>query len=301
VTRSSGKNIINEWLSEIRAGRRKRLSRSVGGNILVFIFLAGISAFMAIPLFYAIVQAFKPLNEIFAYPPRFFVREPTLQNFIIVYQLAQNLWVPFSRYLFNSLFVSVAGTAAYILVASLAAYPLAKHDFPGKGILLSLVVWSLLFRPEVTGVAQYIVISRLNMIDTYFAILLPALAGTFGIFLMKQFMESSVPVSTLEAARIDGASEYKVFFTVVMPSVKPAWLTLIIFTFQALWNNTGVSYIYNESLKMLPSVLNHIAAGGIARAGAGSAVALLLMIPPILIFVISQNSVMETMSHSGLK
>lgn len=296
---------LKEYLKEIKlnfkAKRKKRLSRSIGGNFLVILFLAVVGFFMAIPLFYAIIQAFKPLDEIFAYPPRFFVRNPTFNNFIIVYQLAQNLWVPFTRYLFNSLFISITGTGAYIIIASLAAYPLSKHQFPGKTLIVSIVVWALLFRPEVTGVAQYIVISRLGMIDTYLAILFPALAGTFGVFLMRQFMESSIPTSTLEAARIDGASEYKIFSSVVMPSVRPAWLTLIIFTFQGLWNTTGVSYIYNESLKMLPAVLNHIAAGGIARAGAGSAVALLLMIPPILIFVISQNSIMETMSHTGLK
>lgn len=283
----------------VRSG--KMLSRSHGGNFLVFLFLAVISFFMAIPLFYAIIQAFKPMEEIFAWPPRFFVRHPTFNNFIVVFQLAGNLWVPFSRYVFNSVFVSAVGTFVYVIVASLAAYPLSKHKFPGKSLLLLLVVWALLFRPEVTGVAQYIVISKLGMINTYWSILLPALASTFGVFLMKQFMETAIPDSVLEAARIDGANEYKIFFSIVFPAVKPAWLTLVIFTFQGLWNTTGVSYIYDESLKMLPSVLSSIAAGGIARVGAGSAVALLLMIPPILIFVISQSSVMETMSHSGLK
>lgn len=277
------------------------LSRSYTGTFLLLLFLACIASFMFIPLFYAGIQSFKPPEEILAFPPRFFVKNPTLDNFIEVFQLAGNLWVPFTRYLFNSVFVSAGGTAAYILVASLAAYPLAKHHFPGKGILLLLVVWALLFRPEVTGVAQYIIISKLHLINSNGSIILPALANTFGVFLMKQFMDFSVPDSTLEAARIDGANEYKIFFKLVMPAAKPAWLTLMIFTFQTLWNTTGVNYIYDESLKMLPSVLSTVAAGGIARVGAGSAVAVVLMIPPIVLFVFSQNSIMETMSHSGLK
>ncbi len=277
------------------------LSRSHFGNFVLFLFLLFIAFFMFIPLFYAIVQAFKPMEEVFAFPPKFFVRNPTLNNFISVFQLAQNLWVPFTRYAFNSIFVSVLGTGLYIIIASLAAYPLSKHRFPGKQALVLLVVWALLFRPEVMSVSQYIVISKLGLINSNGSIILPALASTFGVFLMNQFMGFSIPDSTLEAARIDGASEYKIFYRIVMPSVKPAWMTLIIFTFQTLWNATGVNYIYDESLKMLPSVLSTIAAGGIARVGAGSAVAVILMIPPILIFVFSQNSIMETMSHSGLK
>lgn len=127
------------------------------------------------------------------------------------------------------------------------------------------------------------------------------MATTMGVFLMKQFIIASIPDATLEAARIDGAGEFRIFWKIVMPSIKPAWMTLIIFTFQSMWNATGVQYVYSEQLKMLPSVLQTISAGGIARAGAGSAVAVVLMIPPILIFILSQSSVMETMSHSGLK
>lgn len=281
--------------------RKKRLSRSLGGNIAVFLFLAIVSFFMVIPLFYAVIQAFKPIDEIFAYPPKFFVKHPTFNNFVIVFELCQNLWVPFSRYLFNSLFVSIVGTVGSIIIASMMAYPLSKMNFPGKTVINLTIVWALLFRTEVLSVSQYLIISKLHMLNTYWALLLPAMSGTFGVFLMRQFMESSVPDATLEAARIDGAGDARIFRSIVMPSVKPALLTLVIFTFQSLWNATGISYIYDERLKTLPSVLSTIAAGGIARAGAGSAVALLLMIPPIVIFVISQSSIMETMAQSGLK
>jgi putative chitobiose transport system permease protein len=298
-------NMISAVLTKIKTQyeerKRVRLARSTWGNIFVFAFLIFIGVFMALPLFYAIVQSFKPINEIFIYPPRFFVKQPTLSNYTLAFQLAQNLNIPFSRYAFNSLFISIVGTTVYILVASLAAYPLAKAKFPGLFIITQLVIWTLLFRTEVTVIPQYIVIAKLGLINSYGAILLPALAGTFGVFLMKQFMVVAIPDSILEAARIDGASEYRIFWKICMPCVKPAWLTLIIFTFQSMWNATGSQYIYNESLKMLPTVLTQISAGGIARTGASSAVVVMLMIPPIIVFLISQSSVMETMAQSGIK
>ena len=284
-----------------RDKKRVSLSRSFGGTFVIFLFLVIIGTFMALPIVYSIVQSIKPLEEIFAYPPKFFVKNPTVDNYIQVYQLCQNLWVPLSRYVFNSLFISVVGTVVYVFIASMAAFPLSKHKFPGKVIISLIIVWALLFRPEVTGVAQYIIISKLGMINTYWSMLLPPLAGTFGVFLMMQFMQTAIPDSLLEAARIDGAKEYRIFFSIAMPAVKPAWLTLVIFTFQSFWNATGVSYIYDESLKTLPSVLTNISSGGLARSGASSAVAVILLIPPIIIFIISQSSMTETMAHTGLK
>lgn len=284
-----------------RTERRARLYKSRKGTVAIVLFLLVVCAFMVLPMVYAILQSLKPIDELFAFPPRFFVRRPTLASYSQVFQLADNLWVPFTRYLFNSVFVSVVGTLAYVLVASFAAYPLAKARFPGAALISNLVVWTMLFRGEVTAIPQYIVISSLGMVDTYWAILLPSLAATMGVFLMQQFITSSLPDSVLEAARIDGANEYRIVVSIVFPSVKPGWLTLVIFTFQGLWNNTGGQYLYSENLKMLPSVLSTISAGGLARAGAASAVAVLMMIPPIALFIYSQNSVMETMSHSGLK
>ncbi len=278
-----------------------KLSRSLGGTVAIALFLLVIGVFMALPIVYSLVQSVKPLEEIFAYPPKFFVKNPTFDNYVQVYQLCQNLWVPLARYVFNSLFISVVGTVVYVFIASAAAFPLSKHKFPGKAIIAAVIVWALLFRPEVTGVAQYMIISGLGMIDTYWSMLLPPLAGTFGVFLMMQFMENAIADSVLEAARIDGAGEYRIFYQIAMPAVKPAWLTLVIFTFQSFWNVTGVSYIYDESLKTLPSVLSNIASGGLARAGATSAVAVILLIPPIVIFIASQSSMTETMAHTGLK
>lgn len=286
----------------IRSHKTVRLSRSKAGDIGVFIFLLLICAFMILPMLYSVIQAFKPLDELFLYPPRFFVRNPTTQNFSDVFYLTESLEVPFLRYVFNSVFITVAGTTIYIILASAAGYALGKGTFKGKSALSALVVWALLFRPEVTAIPQYVIVSKLGMVNTYWALILPALASTMGVFLIRQFVVVAIPDATLEAARIDGASEYRIFFKIVMPGIKPALMTAIIFTFQSLWNSaSGTQFIFSEKLKGLPNVLSTIVAGGIARAGAASAVSVILMIPPIIVFLISQSSVMETMTHSGLK
>ncbi len=280
--------------------KSKRLTRSVGGNLLMFIFIVGIGALMALPLVYSAITAFKPINEIFIFPPRFYVQHPTFENFSKILTVVNDSWVPLGRYVLNSVFITVVGTVACVIIDSLAAYPLAKHTFLGKKTYNTVITWTILFRSEVTGVIVYIILALLGMINTYWSMLLPALASSFGVFLMRQFIVS-FPDTVLEAARIDGAGEWRIFWTILMPSVKPGWITLIIFTFQTFWNTTGVNYVYDEKLRLLPAVLSQITGSGIARAGEASAVALILMIPPIVIFVIAQNSVLETMAQSGIK
>lgn len=285
----------------VRTGlRRVRVSRSLGGNFVLFIMISLLGIFFMIPLFYAIITSLKPLNEIFIYPPRFFVIHPTMDNFRSLVKVATDSWVPFERYVFNSIFVATAGTALYVITASMAAYPLAKKKSRFMTFYYQVVVWAILFRPEVTMVPQYLFISRLVMLDTYWAMILPMMASSLGVFLMRQNI-LTIPDDTLEAARIDGASEYRIFFTIIMPVMKPAWLTLIIFTFRDLWNAPGSSFIYDEAMKSLPTMLQQIASAGISRAGVGAAVAVVLMLPPIIVFLVSQSSVMETMSNSGLK
>jgi ABC-type glycerol-3-phosphate transport system permease component len=276
------------------------LSRSTGGTVTIILFLGLVGAFMALPVLYTVVTAFKPLHEIFYWPPRFFVREPSLENFTMLFEIAQEMWVPLERYIFNNIFVSVFGTALYVFVASMAAYPLAKYKSKTLDAVYWVVVLAIMFRPEVTRIPQYVIMNALGMVNTYAAMIVPVLSGSFGVFLMRQFM-LGVPDSMIEAARIDGGSEYYIFFRLIMPMTRPAWLTLIIFTFTQFWNMSGAEYIYDEGMKSLSAVLSQIASAGIARAGAGAVVALLMMIPPYLVFVISQSSVMETMAHSGIK
>ena len=285
-----------------RSKKQVLLSRSRAGNLGILLFLLLICSFMALPMVYAIMQSLKPIDEIFLYPPRFYVKNPTLDNFSQVIVLAGSLWVPFTRYLFNSLFITTIGTSVYLIIAAMAGYSLAKGKFKGCATVAEIVTLTLLFRPEVTAIPAYFIVAKLGIIDTYWALLLPPLAGSMGVFLIRQFATAAIEDSTLEAARIDGASEYKIFASIVFPSIKPALLTTVIFTFQSMWNAAGTSqYIFSESLKELPTVLSTIAAGGIARQGAASAVAVILMIPPIAVFLFTQSSIMETMTHSGMK
>ena len=188
-----------------------------------------------------------------------------------------------------------------IIIASMAAYPLAKNDFPGKNAIFAVVVASLLFVSQVTSVPQYIIMAKMRMINSYWALILPALGSSMGLFLMKQFMEQ-IPISLIESARLDGASEFRIVFSLVFPNVKPAWLTLAIFTFQAVWNQTGTSFIFDENLKLLPTALNQItASNAMARMGVGMAATVILMLPPIVFFIISQSNVVKTMAFAGIK
>ncbi|MGO4374275.1 carbohydrate ABC transporter permease [Paenibacillus sp. MCAF20] len=278
----------------------KRLNRSFAVSFILFAFLAVFGAFMALPLLYAVNNAFKPLDELFIFPPRFFVNNPTLDNFYDLVALMGNSWVPLSRYIANTLLITLIGTAGHILLASAAAYPLAKYNFLGSKGLFSIVVLSLMFSGHVTAIPNYMVMSWLGWINSHASIIVPSLAFPLGLFLMKQFIEQ-LPTALLEAAKIDGASEYRIYWSIVMPNVKPAWLTLMILQFPALWGTDGGNFIYSENLKTLHYALGQITLGGIARTGVGAAVALILMVVPISLFIISQSSVIQTMATSGMK
>ncbi len=280
--------------------RAKKVNRSVWGNIAVFTMLALTAAFMGLPLLFVISNAFKPLNEFYLYPPRFFPQNWTLTNFKNLFIQLSNSWVPITRYLFNTVFITIVGTTAHVFFASLAAYALAKHNFPGKKIIFTSIVMSLMFTSNTLGIAQYIILSKLGLIDSQFSIIALNIGAALGLFLMKQFMEG-VPDSLLESARMDGASELRVFWQIAMPSVKPATLTLIILQVQGLWYNTGSSFLYSEQLKTLPVALSQIMQGGIAFGGMGAAAMLIIISVPILVFVINQANVVRTFTTSGIK
>lgn len=280
--------------------RRNGVARSLGGDIFITVVLIVVAAFMMLPFVYAIMQSLKPIEEIFIFPPRFFVINPTLSNYLTLSKLTDSLWVPFSRYLVNSVVVTIAGTGFNLVVASMAAFPLAKYPFPGSKWLFRLVTTSLLFAGPVTALPHYIIVAKMGLINTLWSVILPAVGLPLGLFLMRNFM-TQIPDGMLEAARIDGAGTWRIFASIAMPMVKPAALTLIIFTFQSLWNTTGGTFIYDEKIKLLPTILNQVVTAGIARAGSGAAASVVMMIPPFIIFIILQSRIIETMAFSGIK
>ena len=280
---------------------KRSVNRSTGGDVGIFIFLGLVAVVMVLPMVYAICQSLKPLDELFVFPPRFFVVNPTFKNYRDLFTLMNKSWVPFSRYIFNTVFISAAGTFGNVIFASYAAYALAKIKFPGRQFLFSVVVYSLMFNSTVTGITNFITMSTLGWVDTYLAVIVPAFCYTFGLYLMKQFMETSVSDAVLESARLEGAGENLIFWKIAMPMVKPAWITLIIFVFKDLWNMGSSLYIYSEQLKTFNYAISQLVTAGIARSGVSAAATVVMMIVPITVFVISQSNVIATMSTSGMK
>ena len=289
-------------MAKLRTRKHKVvLSRSAGGDAGITFLLVILGVFMFLPMVYAISQSLKPLDELWMYPPRFFAKNPVLTNFRDLFMLMNTSWVPFSRYIFNTILISVGGTFGHLFLASLCAYALAKIKFPGARVMFQTVQTSLMFHSTITAVCSFMIMSAFRMIDTLWAVIVPAWASTLGLYLMKQFMDTNVHDTVLESARLDGARELHIWWTIAMPMVKPAWLTLIIYSFQGLWNSGSSIYIYSEQWKSFNYAIGQITAGGIRRAGASAAAMVLMMAVPIIVFVVSQSNIIETMGSSGMK
>ena len=289
-------------MAKLRTRRHKVvLARSRGGDAMISIMLVILGAFMFLPMYYVVIQSFKPLDELWMFPPRFYVINPTTKNYTDLFTLMSTSWVPFSRYIFNTVLTSVAGTFGNLFSASLAAYAISKIKFPGRKFAFKLVRTSLMFHSTVTGITSFMIMSKLQMVDTYWALIIPALGYKLGLYLMKQFMDTNVTNAVLESSRLDGAGELRTFWVIAMPMVKPAWLTLIIYCFEDLWNRGSSTYIHSEQLKSFNYAIGQIMAGGIKRAGAHAASTVIMMLVPIAVFVISQSNIIETMGSSGMK
>lgn len=280
----------------------KRYTRSRAGNVVYFGFLFIMGAFSILPLVYCVCTAFKPLDELLIFPPRFFVTRPTLENFAVLPSLLETMKIPLSKYLFNSVFISAVTTVLNIIVSSLAAFALSKSRLKGTLIFFLIVQFSLLYNATTLAVPQYLVFSKLKLLNTFWVYILPAIPSSMGVFLLKQYIDSGVPDTLLEAADIDGADTFTVYWKIVMPLIKPAWMTLLLFAFQSIWSVTPSSgTIFSENLKTLPYVMASVTTGGTARAGSAMACTVILMIPPVIVYFVSQSNVMETMSSAGIK
>ena len=280
---------------------KKKLNRSRGGTIALFIMAALFAVLMALPLVLVIGNSFKPLHELWVFPPKLLPEEPTLKNYSDMFTVMSSSLVPFTRYIFNTLLITIIGTFGNIVFSSMCAFQLAKLKFPGRNMIFKVIQMSLMFNATVTAIPNYIIMSSLGWIDTYWALIIPTFGSSLGLYLMKQFMEQNIPDTVVEAARIDGASMWQIFWTIVMPCVKPGWLTLMLLSVQSLWSLGSTTYIFSDDLKTLAYALGQIASAGIARAGVGSAVGVVMMSVPIMVFILSQSNIIETMSTSGLK
>ena len=278
-----------------------QVNRSKSGTVVLFLFLAIFACFTALPIVYAVANSLKPLDELWRFPPKLYAENPTIKNYLDMFSIMSDSLVPFTRYIVNTVLITVIGTAGHIVLSSMCAYPLAKRKFPGRNAVFNTIVLSLMFNTTVTAVPNYLIMSKLHLIDNIWSLIIPTFGSSLGLYLMKQFMETGVPDALLEAACIDGASQWRIFWTIVMPCVKPAWLTLVLLSVQNLWTIGSTTYIYSDQHKTLAYALTQIVTGGIARAGVGSAVAVFMLIVPVTIFVFSQRNIINTMSSSGMK
>lgn len=275
-------------------------------RLFTYFVMTALVAFMSLPLIYMVSTAFKPMEEIFLYPPRFFARRPVLNNFYNLLGSVSTFSIPFSRYILNSLFTTVVTVIMTVIISCMGAYGLVKHKPRGSGFIMAIIIAALMFSSQVTAIPSYIVVNKLNLINRYGALILPKLAVAFNFFLMKQFMEG-VPDSLLEAARIDGAGEWKIFWRLVMPCVRPAYATLVVFSFITAWNDYFSALIYTNksTMKTLPLALQLISGGAgassLSTAGVAAAASLVMVLPTVILFVIMQSRVVETMAYSGIK
>lgn len=274
--------------------------RKYGGTAASFLLLTALGLFMVFPIYLTVVMAIKPVEELFVFPPKLYAVRPTLDNFRDMFAAVRQNRVPFSRYVFNSVFVTVSVTAAQCVFASMAAFVLAKCRFPGCRIINGVIVTSLLYQSSVIYIMQYMVMTKLNIIDNPLALILPAAASPMGVFLMRQSI-SQIPDAMLDAAKVDGAGLFRICWQIVIPNQKPALMTLMIFAFQAAWNIQGGGVIFREQFKTLPAAVAQVSSSGMARAGVAMAASVFMLVPPVIVFILAQRYVIETMAHSGIK
>jgi ABC-type glycerol-3-phosphate transport system permease component len=273
-------------------------------QIRYLVFLIPLAAFMLLPLVYIVNHAFKPLDELFYYPPRFFVENPTLENFQSLFRMTGSSGIPMSRYLFNSIVVAVLVLFFSVLISTMAGFALSKLHFRAKRIINEINTIALMFVGVAVAIPRYLVVEKLGLIDNFFVHVLPYLALPVGLFLVKQFIDQ-IPNELLDAARVDGANEWQIYHKIILPLIRPAIATILILSFQTVWNSadTSTTYINNDTLRTFAFYMNTLTnnANGVAGQGMGAAAALIMFVPNLVIFIVMQSNVMDTMAHSGIK
>jgi ABC-type glycerol-3-phosphate transport system permease component len=289
---------VNWW-------KRPKLRKFSPTEKVAVVLLVLLSAFMLMPIIYIFNHAFKPYQELFVYPPNVFVRSPSIQNFLELLASTKSTAVPISRYLFNSLVVTVLAVVAVTVVSAMCAYPISKHKFPGQKAIFGTILLTLVFVPETVAIPKYLIVSQLGIFNTYWGHVLPLVAVPTGVFLMKQFIDQ-IPNELLDSAKMDGAREFTLFLRIVMPVIMPAVATIGIIAFNAAWGNTetSISYMQDEEMRTFPFYMETLTSGmatSVARQGAAAAAALIMFLPNLIIFLAFQSKVIATMAHSGLK
>ena len=273
-------------------------------QIKFYIILIPLALFMALPIVYIINHAFKPLSELYAFPPKFFVTNPTLDNFRSLAKISNGSIISIGRYAFNSILVTIAVVLLNVFFGTMAGFALSKLDFKGKNLIFEINTISMMFVPAAMLIPRYLVIDKIGIMDTYLAHIMPLLAMPVGMFLVKQFIDQ-VPNELMEAASIDGASKWVIYRKVILPMIKPAVATVCILSFQQVWGNLETSNMFctRESMRTLAFYMSTLISANntVAGQGVAAAAALIMFVPNILLFILLQSQVMNTMAHSGIK
>ncbi len=283
---------------------KRKFKRFKLSQMMLYLLFACLVAFTMLPMVAMVCRSLMPTEELYIYPPRIIVKNPTFKNFTDLLTSLSASVVPFTRYIFNSLFTTATTVFLSIIICSMGAYGLVKHKPSGSGIIFAIILAALMFSTHVTQIPNYMVVNKLGLINTYGSLIIPKIAVAYNFFLVKQFCEQ-LPDSILEAARIDGSKEFQTFWKIAMPLLKPAWSTLAVFSFVSNWNDyfSPLIFIQSDAMKPLPLALQTLAggAGVIARAGTVGAATLITTAPAIIVFAIMRGKVMETMTYSGIK
>ncbi len=285
-------------------------------QIKFFLFLIPVTIVTGIPIVFIIFNAFKPMDELLNYPPKFITLRPTLENFRNLIATSDNKAIPMSRYLFNSILVTVVVVVLTLLITVMAAYCMSKKKYRLKNILFGINEAALMFVSAAVAIPRYIIINSLGLVDTMWAHIIPLLAMPVGLYLVKQFIDD-LPDVMIEAARIDGASDFSILRKIIIPNIKPALATVSILAFQASWNTMEASnyYINNEAMKSFSfymstltassgnanALVGQLAGNTVAGLGIQAAATLIMFLPNLVMFIMLQSRVMNSMSHSGMK
>ncbi|MBQ9123513.1 MAG: carbohydrate ABC transporter permease [Lachnospiraceae bacterium] len=276
------------------------------GQIKILLMILPMVLLTGLPIVFIFFHAFKPMEELFAFPPKFITTNPTFDNFRQLFKASRSAGIPLSKYVFNSLLITGAVVFSSLILTTAAAYSLSKLKYKGRNMLFTINQVAIMFVPVAVMIPRYLVVNVLGMTNSYWAQILPLIPLPVALFLVKQFVDQ-VPDSLIEAAYMDGAKELQIYTKVIIPLIKPAIATAAILVFQQVWTNMEASnyYVNDDGLKTLAFYMNTLTSttttNTVAGQGVAAAASLILFLPNLILFCILQKNVMNTMAHSGIK
>lgn len=275
--------------------KMKRFSMT---TFFIYLFLAIAIFTMLIPYYWMLITSIKPQEEIQTYPPKFYVQNPTLEPYRDLFRL-----VPMGRYLLNTLFMCVSVVIFKVLACSLAGYAFAKHKFWGRDFIFMLFLASLMIPWQVNIIPGFIIVKNLGWLNTFKGLIIPTMGwGAFGIFLNRQFIYS-IPDDLIDAAKIDGCTEFRIYISVILPLIKPVLATLAIFTFIQQWNNLvwPMVIINSRMMKTVPLALAVLSSQTSSNFGMLMAGAVVATTPMLVVFLMFQKYIIKGIALTGLK